>query len=745
MADRSILYRLRAALQAGFVAVAEEIELLATHVGIISGTNNLGEAIKRVDATGVGANIVPFTGTFEATNANIDTWFGGRQQNRLRWTDDGAILPLTFTLPGTTALTTAFNTLAAGGVPETLRFVLEYTGPGTSTLRIIPRAGGPQIRGTSSIIVRSGVAATVEITRTSGVIDEYIFQAIGGIGDATGGSLDSIKLINPSVANWDASATGVLPSSGVIKGNAYKVVNAPSDGSGRFGEVMVNDDWVIWEGETFTSWSSEPHLWSVLPAHEVRRITALEQDFLTDVTVTPVSDRNSVVRGANYADSAGEIRLKIYPTVADYSPADLNTTGDIDEYTDPSSQTGHLAIRLTGTQSTLEDVLPTLYIYSDDGADTFVKIFNIDRDFAHQGDFGGESDYISNETIDYQTGTTLRVYIGQDIDRYTHLNLDIFESNLSSRLQGLINSREAWSSVADVLFSGATVRDVHVADRVVYSPGYSRGVDWRDMSQSTTITDDRYLDSDLTISVNLAAFTVTGFGNTLQKFVGLRLQRNDANSGTGAMMEIGNGEAFIRVNTSNELQFNTTLGEGLTNWVGISGGGPNLTLSNTANNFIFFEIVPRQNDSGPIANEFEVVGVFYDGTTYTQLNNINFSAVNGSHGDNLGFSRSANQRGQVTQFKAINSPGYITHAQLETILRQHQDDKWDFGYARLFEGSTNKEVVFQTLISSPNTVVAATAPTVAPGTIGDIYVNTALKQVYIAVGTTEAGDWELMN
>ena len=235
MADRSILYRIRAALQGGKVAVASEVELEQTYPGVLTGVSEVESALQRVDGTGIGAPIFNFSGPYSAASANISEWFDNRQQVRMRCTDPGGIFPVTFDLPGTTALNTAFDALVTAGLPETLRLTIEYTGTTATFLRIQPRiAPSPQIAGTTSIIVRSGIAATVEITRSSGTISDYVFTAIGGIGDPASGGFDSIKLINPATAVWDASTNGTLPSTNVAKGNAYKVVNAPSDGTGRF-------------------------------------------------------------------------------------------------------------------------------------------------------------------------------------------------------------------------------------------------------------------------------------------------------------------------------------------------------------------------------------------------------------------------------------------------------------------------------------------------------------------------------
>lgn len=433
----------------GELTDAEQIVLDNTNlVGLVTGSARTQTAIERLDATGVGAAFVTFTSSFTAQTSNIDTWFNGRQLNRLRWTDDGPNLPPTFTLPGATALNTAFDALVAKGLPEVLRFLVEYTGPTSTSLRVVPRdSNPPQIQGISTIIVRSGVRAEIEITRTGGVISNYIFQSIGGIGDTSGGTLDAVKLINPREAVFDASANGPLPSVAVVEGNAYTVVNAPADGSGRFNQRMRNGDRVVWTGATFTSWSATPAQWFVLSLTDVVRGTQIDEEFLSYTEVSPRSDRNTVTRGALLSDTAGEIRLKLYATRGDYSAADLNTTGDIDEYTDPASQTAFLAIRLSGNQAANADDLPNLYVYEEDGSGNFVRLLNLDDDFTHQGDFGAESDYLSLVPIDYVANDTLRIYFGSVVDHYFNRELDINEENLSPSVQAKLNRTDGNGTV----------------------------------------------------------------------------------------------------------------------------------------------------------------------------------------------------------------------------------------------------------------------------------------------------------
>ena len=514
---------------------AADLEVSNTNlVGVLSGVTEGQSAIERLDATGIGAAIFRFTGSYSAQSSNINEWFGGRQLIRLRCTDSGFGVgvtgTVTFDLPGTTALNTAFDTLAAAGLPEIIRFVVEYTGASKDRLSIRPRVSpAPQIMGTTNIIVRSGIAAELEVTRTSGTISDYTWLSIGGVGDG-GEVFDSIRLQNPSQVVWDASDGGTLPSTSA-KGLAYRVVNAPSDGSGRFGEAMNNGDWVVWEGETFTAWATEPHAWFVIPAHQVRRLTALGQDFLADIGISTVSDRNTVIRGADYADSAGEIRIKIYDSVDDYSAADLNTTGQIDSFTQASDTTGVVAVRLSGTQATLASTLPDLYLYLDN-----TLLGNFERDLTYRGDFGAESDYILTTPINYVANETIRIYQGTTVDRYESPNLDIAESNLTEAVQIKLNNTSGsllsrvntleskmtalypltpdvtkLNDFADIYNDSNTTQTVNITD------GYSLIADYRSDSEryeSTGVTYD---------NTGANVVTYTGLGTSYNRAFGFTI------------------------------------------------------------------------------------------------------------------------------------------------------------------------------------------------------------------------------
>jgi hypothetical protein len=47
--------------------------------------------------------------------------------------------------------------------------------------------------------------------------------------------------------------------------------------------------------------------------------------------------------------------------------------------------------------------------------------------------------------------------------------------------------------------------------------------------------------------------------------------------------------------------------------------------------------------------------------------------------------------------------------------------------------------------TSPVITSGNTAPSSIPGKIGDIYVNTTIRKVYVATGTSSSFDWTLVN
>ena len=115
----------------GQLANADQIILNdPAFVGVLDGTTDIQTALRRIDGTGVGADLFTFTGAYSAQASNISEWFGGKQVVRMRCTGRGGNQAgnLPFTLPGATALATAFATLQALGIEERILFFYRVYG-----------------------------------------------------------------------------------------------------------------------------------------------------------------------------------------------------------------------------------------------------------------------------------------------------------------------------------------------------------------------------------------------------------------------------------------------------------------------------------------------------------------------------------------------------------------------------------------------------------------------------------------
>ena len=481
--------------------------------GIIQGSLHVQTALARIDATGLGAPIFTFVGDYSAQNSNINEWFNGQANRHLQGAAGQVNGLRTFTLPGSTVLGTIFDQLTTAGLPELYRLTISYLGGVAGTvvtsnrLNIVPRVSpAPQIDGRTSVMLAHGDTVTLEITRTSGVISDYVVISEGRLQGGSGGdSLDDIELQS---ITWDASASGPLPT-GVLKGYAYRVVNAPADGSGRFGVVMQSDDWVVWFADTFTQWS-DVNNWFVIAAGDVRRITLAGQQFLEDV-----GTRTETIRGVAFNTSPQDIShwFRIYDTTADYSAADLNASTDEGSITTTTNRDGaRLAIRFGATNATIATLLTTLDAYEEDTFGNFNLIGNLSTDFTFEGDFGSESDYVASRDFDYSAGSVVRLYIQttrtlNTISDYNALdnveNGTIEEVKLASELRRRIGSAtsvpnlqldeqriSALESKMTALFPLSP--DVHKltdwadiydpeasAATVTIAPGYSNIVDYR--------------------------------------------------------------------------------------------------------------------------------------------------------------------------------------------------------------------------------------------------------------------------
>lgn len=312
MAERHILYKLLPFIQGNKIANAEDVEFDNTdRTGIGNGVTDIQTFLDRVDETGLGKAVFSFSGNYEAVNANVDEWLN----RELVGADGQTNARRTFTLPGGTAVTAALQQLTDVGLPSVLRITITYFGGdstqvSTNALVISPRVGGPQFAGTrTSITLSRGQQTTVEITSSSGswtVVSMPSMVTTPGTGDVLG----DIELRSET---WDASSTGVLPST-VLQGYAYFVTNAPSDGSGRFGVRMQTGDLVVWSAASFTAWT-DTNNWFVLSEADGKHISAAESNFLLQVTESDIQ-----VDGDRIVDN-GATRALVWLSPAEFATA----------------------------------------------------------------------------------------------------------------------------------------------------------------------------------------------------------------------------------------------------------------------------------------------------------------------------------------------------------------------------------------------------------------------------------------
>ena len=397
----------------GELADADQVVVSNTGLtGLLNSSNDVQRALLRIDHTGLGAPIFTFTGSYAAAAANISEWFNGQSTRHLQGAEGQANGLFTFDLPGTAALNTVFDSLVTDGLPESYTLTISYLGGtagtsiNTNRLLVRPRTSpSPQIDGRANITLANGDSVTLQISRSSGTIGSYVVISEGRLPGTAGA--DTLGDIELRTQTWDATNGATLPGTGQVQqGWAFRVINAPTDGSGRFNQVLYTNDWVVWSAISFTQWADTAN-WFVIAASDVRRLTLAGQQFLEHVGTKSV-----IVRGNDYADQAGEIRIQLYQNSGDYTPGDLNTNGQIDQYTNTSDLPGYrIAVRLDNNQAAILTTLPSLYIYVEDVRGNFTRSFNLSTDFTHQGDFSGESDYLANADFNYRAGDILRIYV----------------------------------------------------------------------------------------------------------------------------------------------------------------------------------------------------------------------------------------------------------------------------------------------------------------------------------------------
>lgn len=581
--------------------------------GLINNSANVQVALDRIDATGLGAPIFAFTGDYSAQASNISEWFNGQANRHLQGAAGQANGLRSFTLPGSTVLDTIFDQLSTEGLPELYRLTVSYLGgvAGASVtenrLLISPRiAPAPQIDGRTSVTLAHGDQAVFEISRTASVISAYNVISEGRLaGSPAGDTLDDIQLQSQT---WDASSTGALPT-GVLQGYAYKVINAPTDGSGRFGEVMYTDDWVVWSAASFTQWSDTDN-WFVIAAGDVRRLTLAGQEFLEDVGTRTITVRGVALDGSAQDESHW---FRIYDTPADYTPADLNASTDEGSITTTVNRDGaRLAIRFGDTNANLATLLLTLEAYEEDTFGNFHRIGNLTSDFTFEGNFGQESDYLLARNYDFRAGSTVRLYIQRaqvlnTISEYQALdNIEfgaIDERYLSTELRDQIGT----SSASNLALDEQRISSLEAKMTVLYplNPDVHKLTEWADIfepeASAATVTEapgysllvdyrgggTRYASAGIIYSIPVTGTVrYTGLGTNQYRTFGFRVA--DAADETLMWLRTATESIpFVRITAAGLIQLNnytpaTTEDETVTNaytFLTLTSGSTTLTTA----------------------------------------------------------------------------------------------------------------------------------------------------------------------
>lgn len=301
MADRHILYKLQPAIDGQRIADAGDVEVSDTDLtGVITNSGDVQEALKRIDNTGLGAQVREFTGSFfanySAGSDNTNTWYGGRQTVSLRG-EAASNGQYTFRMPDFDDVTAMFDDLAARGVGEVYTLTIEYAGGTTGFVNrnrlTITNASVSNgfVAGTFPTVLAQGQSATFRISRVGGTTGSWerlaFVQAVDPVP-----TLGEVVLQS---TGWNNADNSFLPSgSSVIQGYAFPVLGSnPNDGTLRQGlldagvtdRLIYDGDYVIWTAASFTSWTNNNGAdWFVLPRNQLQSMSREESNFLSQVT-----------------------------------------------------------------------------------------------------------------------------------------------------------------------------------------------------------------------------------------------------------------------------------------------------------------------------------------------------------------------------------------------------------------------------------------------------------------------------
>ena len=203
------------------------------------------------------------------------------------------------------------------------------------------------------------------------------------------------------------------------------------------------------------------------------------------------------------------------------------------------------------------------------------------------------------------------------------------------------------------------------------------------------------------VAVNNANYMVAKATQTgiTEAILGLKLERNGAQTGTGDLVTLKNEQEFLRVNSDGRIQiYRTSLTPGGNKfWTNLATADGDLPALETGKQYeIVMEILPTT----PGSSTFEVIPAVTNIT-----DRINYSCNDILIGEFpmsttvIGFSRSTSQAGFLTKAVYIETGIYQTHNAL-SLLFGHFDDRFAFGYARLLPSSLLNTLTYDGTISA---------------------------------------------
>lgn len=419
--------------------------------GVLTGSGNVQEALKRLDNTGVGASpreitTNGFTATY-GTNGNQNIWYGGRQFVTIRVRPSSSA-NYTFELPGITELGLMFDDQVTRGLGETYTLRVEYLGGSTqsvvrNSLTIEPANVSPLFnRNELPTTIAQGAAVTFYIDRVGGVLGQWVRLGVEQAGDPIA-TFGEVVLQN---RGWNNADSSLLPSGDAVqKGYAFPVFGSnPNDGTLRAGleaavgeRVIYDGDYVIWTADAFTSWLDGDN-WFVINRESLQRISREASNFLLQVSENDQRVDTGRVN-QQFATNAlvwiSESPFTSAPFISPSNPSDTNPRpGDDYRYVGGTDQqnsdndfqfgqnrfNSYLTVGVSPSHLQGNPVASIDVLFFDEGIGVFQRL-NLANDFTENTGFTNSSYryFQRSTTVNYPALASIMVVQTETKDHYT--------------------------------------------------------------------------------------------------------------------------------------------------------------------------------------------------------------------------------------------------------------------------------------------------------------------------------------